>query len=155
MYTLVSVADRGSFELEGAPSIEATYQRLAQSGATRPEWCQVLQRDGVDIGRLGFRVQPSCPPEFLGRLPAREVYTMGLWLRWDDPDVREAGAFLLAHATDAIRRDLPEAVQAVFPRDERAEQRRSLLEAFGMELFQEKQGYGWRRGEAPPTDHPR
>jgi ribosomal protein S18 acetylase RimI-like enzyme len=156
MYELRCLAEGDSFELDGAPAVDAAYRRLVQGGATRPEWCHVLRRGGVDIGRVGFRVAATCPPELLGRLPAREVFPVGLWLRWDELDWLEAGRFLIERAFEGIRREVPEVLQAIIhQRDERASERRRLFEACGMQLFQEKQGYGWRSGDAPPADQSR
>ena len=156
MYELRRLEPEASFEIDGAPAIDASYRSLLARGATRPGWCHVLRRGGEDIGRIGFRVEATCPEEFLGKLPARELFPVGLWLRWGEPDWLEAGRFLIQRALENIRSEVPEALQAsVNQSDERADERRRLWQACGLELFQEKQGYGWRQGDAPPTEQHR
>lgn len=43
----------------------------------------MLRRDGVPVGRVGFAVAGTCPPEFLGDLPPTELHLDELELPWD------------------------------------------------------------------------
>lgn len=150
-YAIRTISGVEDFRLPDAPPLDAALGRLLESGATRREWCFVVARDGVDVGRVAFRVDDTCPPELLGDLPPREVFVHGLWLPWGDPSHLEAGRFLLERARERLRADLPETFQAIVNRanDEHAEARCAVLEAAGYGLFQEKQGFTWTRGASP------
>ena len=143
----------GFLRLPGAPDLTGAYEAMAAAGETRPEWCFLLERAGRPVGRVGFRVEATCPPEFLGDLPAREVWPFGVELPWADAGWLAAGRALLGEAMGRIRPDLPEPPQARLnvARDDRVDQRRAVLEAVGMTLFQEKQGFCWRDGGGPPA----
>jgi GNAT superfamily N-acetyltransferase len=152
-YTVRPIASCEEFRLPGAPSVDVPLRRSLERGATRLEWCFVLARDGVDVGRVAFQAQPTCPPEFLGRLPEREVYPVGLWLPWDDPGHVDMGRCLFAAARESAGRELLDRLQAMVNvglHDHPAERRR-LFESIGMTLFQEKQGYGWQPADDPPV----
>jgi len=141
-------------EVPGAPPFEACYRSYLEEGITRPEWWFALSDDHRDCGRVGFVAYPTCPQEFLGRLPAQEVAISGLWLPWDDPGVVEAGQILIQEAWSAIQNELPASPQvSVNVRtDAHYEQRLRVFERLGMQLFQEKLGFGWHRRDNPPTE---
>jgi RimJ/RimL family protein N-acetyltransferase len=125
---------------------------MVAAGTTRPDWCFVLEREGRPVGRVGFRVEDTCPPQFLGDLPAREVWPFGLELPWADADWLAAGRALLGGAVERVRPDLPEPPQARINAElhDHVEQRRAVLEAVGMTLFQEKRGFLWTDGGTRP-----
>ncbi|WP_394843875.1 GNAT family N-acetyltransferase [Pendulispora brunnea] len=132
--------------------MEASLTDRLERKRTRYEWCFVLTRRDIDIGRVGFQVEDTCPAAFLGDLPAREAFAFGLWLPWDAPDYVEAGRFLIKEAIDTIRHDIPEAPQMVVNRETSAhpEKQCAVFEALGAALFQEKQGFTWTRGSTCP-----
>lgn len=141
------------FQVPGAPVVGEPLQRLLQNEATCLRWCFVLTRDGVDVGRLGFRVEPTCPREFLGRLPEREVFPFALCLPWAEPDLVQMGRVLFAAARESAGDELVNALQAsVNVTNDHSGERRRLFEAVGMTLFQEKQGYGWLSTDNPPAE---
>lgn len=150
-YGVRSIASDDEFRIPEAPAVDEALRRLLEQRATRHEWCFVLARNGVDIGRMGCRVQPTCPPDLLGRLPEREVFPFALWLPWNDPDVIDMGRTLFAAARERLGGELFDGLQtSVNIEQDHSAERRRLFEALGMNLFQEKQGYGWRREDNPP-----
>ena len=94
----------------------------------------VLLDGGGPVGRVGVRVEETCPAEFLGDLPPYET-------NLDLHATGRAAALLL----DAARTAGPWPVQARVnsARSDRVEELRAAYEAAGMELFQEKQGFTW------------
>ncbi|MEM9492775.1 MAG: hypothetical protein AAGC55_26745, partial [Myxococcota bacterium] len=153
MLRIRSLSEGEAFDIPGAPAIAAAYGDQLERGATRPEWSFILSRNGVDRARVGLRVEDTCPPHLLGRLPPRETYVTGLWLPWDEPDVVATGRALLEHAFDHIRGQVPDLVQAVVNRASTAhiDIQRQVFESMGT-LFQEKHGYGWQGDDTPRTD---
>jgi ribosomal protein S18 acetylase RimI-like enzyme len=144
MSTIRSLTQPEEFALPGAPDQADALTAMWESGESRPEWCFVLEDGGTVVGRVGFYVSPTCPPEFLGDLPPDELFLFGLWLPWDDDPVG-AGLTLIPEALRRVTGDLPDRLQVrtnVEVHDEHAE-RVALFDALGMELFQEKQGFTW------------
>jgi RimJ/RimL family protein N-acetyltransferase len=143
----------GSLELPGAPPVSELLTRLEARGVTRREWCYVLERGGAAIGRVALRRERTCPAQFLGQLPEWELFPACLWLPWQEPDVCSLGELLISSALE--RAQLTEPLQVVLQQRDGGpswlEQRLQLCAALGLELFQEKQSYGWREGERPPT----
>ena len=138
----------------GDPVAEA-YASYLRAGSTRPEWCFLLERDGFGVGRVGFRVAETCPPEFLGDLSARELYLFGLELP-PNGDWFTGGRALLGEALDRVRADVPEVPQARFNVEVHGhvDRLRVVVEAAGLRLFQEKHGYFWQddgRRVQPPN----
>jgi len=138
---------------EGDPVADA-YAFLLRAGATRPEWCFVLERNGSRVGQVGFRVAETCPPEFLGDLPARELYLFGLEPP-PDGDWLGGGRALLGEALDRVHTDVPEVPQARFNTEvhDHVDRLRAIVEAAGMTVFQEKHGYFWQ-DDGRPTRPP-
>ena len=56
---------------------------MAAAGETRPEWCFLLERAGRPVGRVGFRVEATCP----AGVPRRPA---GPGVPTSDADVRNA-----------------------------------------------------------------
>ncbi len=136
--------------LPGAPDFTATYRSLRSHDEIRPEWCLVVERDGVPTGRVAVRVTATAPVGLLGDLPPFEAHLVGLWLRWGRArDAREDGAALLA-ALDADP-TLPRPLQARLNTEvhDHLAERREALTAAGMCLVQEKHGYLWQDDGAP------
>ncbi len=149
MYSVHSIerVQRDAFALlPGAENITETVEDLWSSGASRPDWCFVVERDGRTVGRAGFVVRPTCPPEFLGDLPAEELFVYGLWLPWEDDDWLDAGTALLREALAKASPELPNVLQTRLNPEwhDHLDQRRAVFETLGMNLFQEKQGHYWR-----------
>jgi RimJ/RimL family protein N-acetyltransferase len=142
--TVRSITDTKDFALPGAPDQTDALIDMWEEGESRPDWCFVLEEEREVVGRVGFYVSPTCPPEFLGDLPPDELFLFGLWLPWDDDPVG-AGLALISEALRRIAGDVPDRLQVrtnveVYP--EHAH-RVALFDAFGMDLFQEKQGFTW------------
>lgn len=118
---------------------------LWKSGESKPQWCFLLEEDGLPIGRIGFRVTPTTSdPRWLGSLPPTELGVFGLHLPWEGEYVA-AGRRLLSGSLEAAGAELPDVLEVrinpeVHPHPEA---RRRLMEASGLELFQEKQGFWW------------
>jgi GNAT superfamily N-acetyltransferase len=108
-------------------------------------------RHESDAGTVVFRVEPTCPPEFLGELPPEELYLSELsWVG----DWRAAGRRLIIDALGELD-GVPDRLQVrtnpeLHPE---FEQRVALFESLGMELFQEKEGFTWN-DDGRPTDVP-
>ncbi len=125
-----------------------------EDGKSGPAMTFVVERDARPVGRL---VHISSPAATV--LPtALETLILGLWLPWDADDVVDIGRRLIVETLGV----LPEGVLAVdaYANPEympAAEIRRSVFEAAGMPLFQEKEGFLWRSSEAdpPPEREPR
>lgn len=118
---------------------------LWESGESRPAWCFLLEDEEGRVGRIGYRVAPTTSdPSWLGSLPPFELSTFGLQLPWEDDHV-ERGRRLLSESLRAIRGDVPEVleVRIVNELHPHFEARRRLMEACGLRLFQEKQGFSW------------
>jgi RimJ/RimL family protein N-acetyltransferase len=142
--TVRSITDTKDFALPGAPDQTDMLIDMWEEGESRSDWCFVLEEGGEVVGRVGFTVEPTCPPEFVGDLPPDELFLFGLWLPWEDDPVG-AGLDLIPEALRRILGDVPDRMQVrtnVEVQDEYAD-RVALFEALGMELFQEKQGFTW------------
>lgn len=142
--TVRSITDTKDFAVPGAPDQTDALIAMWEEGESRPDWCFVLEDGGQAIGRVGFSVEPTCPPEYLGDLPPEELFVFGLWLPWEDDPVG-TGLALIPEALRQIAGDIPDRLQVrtnveVYP--EHAH-RVALFEALGMDLFQEKQGFTW------------
>ena len=135
------------------PDYTAQIQDLVESGQTQLSWCFVAEEAGRRRGRLAFRVESTTSnPAWLGTLPAQEMSVFGLHLPWEG-DFLEVGDLLFSEAGRSMRGTVPDSVDArVYRhRHDHEEKRRALLERWGLELFQEKQGFQWRsHGEGIP-----
>ena len=93
---------------------------------------------------MAFRVEPTCPPEFLGDLPAEEIFVNELSLPWDG-DWLVAGRRLIPEALSMVAGTVPDRLQVRTnpeSHDEHAE-RIALFDTLGMDLFQEKESFTW------------
>jgi len=123
-------------------------------GKSGPSQTFLAERDGRPVGRLTYVISPAATV-----LPnVVEALVLGLWLPWDASDAVEIGRRLIVETPGA----LPDGVLAVdaYANPEYmpgADARRSVFEAVGMPLFQEKEGFLWRSGEPdpPPGREPR
>ncbi len=144
MATVRSISSPEEFALADAPDETDSLIDMWQEGESRPDWCFILDDEGETIGRVGFSVEPTCPPEYLGELPPEELYLFGLWLPWDDKPIGE-GRRLIPRALDQIAAAVPDRLQVrtnIEVHDEYAN-RVALFDALGMQLFQEKEGFTW------------
>ena len=103
----------------------------------------MLTEDGEPVARVGFFAHPSCPPELRGDLPVREYRLFGLIP--PPSDSFDAGASFLGDVVTTLPTGEAVYVDGIVNREyhEDAAFRCRLLEAAGMELFQEKHGYQW------------
>lgn len=123
----------------------ASVRGLWDSGASRREWCFVLEDGAGRIGRLGFRVEPTVSdPAWSGSLPPQELFVYGLHLPWEDQYLN-AGKHLLGEAIAAVSGEIPEILEIRINNSIQPHpgERTRLLEACGMNLFQEKHGFTW------------
>ena len=121
-----------------------TVERVWSDGSSRPSWCFVLEHDSEPVGRIGYRVEETCPAEFLGDLPSHELIGFGLWLPWDtDRDV-DLGRELLGTSLGRLG-DVPEILEINVNTEDHdhAQRRVAVLREAGLQIFQEKQGYQW------------
>jgi ribosomal protein S18 acetylase RimI-like enzyme len=128
------------------PDDTAQIAEMLESGETQLSWCFVAEEAGRRLGRLGLRVEPTTTdPAWLGSLPALEMSMFGLDLPWEG-DFLEVGGLLLAEARRSTEGTVPNSVDARILRQlhEHEEKRRAVFEAWGLDLFQEKQGFQWR-----------
>jgi ribosomal protein S18 acetylase RimI-like enzyme len=154
MTTIRSITLPEEFGIAGAPNVSDDLNAMWEERESRAEWCFVLEDEGKVVGRVGFYVSATCPPEFLGDLPPDELFLFGLWLPWEDDPIG-AGLTLIPEALRRIAGDVPDRLQVrtnVEVQDEYAD-RVALFEALGMELFQEKQGFTWV-GDGSPVEVP-
>jgi len=124
---------------------------LWDSGASRSEWCFILEEDGAPIGRIGLGVSPTVSdPVWLGSLPSDELFVFGLHLPWEDSAV-STGSLLIRDALTGIASQIPETLElrvnnSIHPH---ARERVRLAGALGMDLFQEKIGFTWEDNGEP------
>lgn len=138
-------------EVPGSDDVAEATASLWESGASRPGWCFVVAHAGNPVGRVGFRVAPTTTdPRWLGTLPPEELFVFGLEVPWDG-DYLGPGRALLADAAAQLRGDVPDLLEVRINNEwhPNAVARRRLLEACGMGLFHEKQGFGWVDDGAP------
>lgn len=136
-------------EFVGAPGDSEDYRdtvaAMWDSGQSKPEWCFVLEEGADRVGRIGFRVAPTTDdPRWLGTLPPEELFAFGLHLPWEE-DYLDLGQNLLDRSIGFIRGEVPELLEVRISKEvhPHAPARCRLMETFGLELFQEKQGYFW------------
>lgn len=133
----------------------ATVQAMWEAGASRPDWCFVIEDDSKRLGRVGFGVAPTTSdPGWLGTLHPQELFVFGLHLPWDQ-DPTAVGIRLLAEAAAAIDEQVPPMleVRIIDGVHDHVEARLHLAPGLGMELFAEKRGYQWI-DEGQPIPHP-
>lgn len=129
----------------GPDDYTATVAELWASGASRPEWCFVLEDGSGQVGRVGFRISPTTSdPRWLGSLPPDELSLFGLELPWDDGYL-SLGRRLLGEAAAVVDGAVPEVleVRIINELHDHSEARRHLAEGIGMTVFAEKQGFEW------------
>jgi ribosomal protein S18 acetylase RimI-like enzyme len=133
----------------GLPGDPEDYAELVSglwdSGASRPEWCFLLEDGSTRVGRIGFRVAPTVSdPAWLGSLPPQELFVYGLHLPWES-EYMDAGRRLITEATAGISDEAPDLLEVRVNNSvhSHTEARRRLLTACGMHLFQEKIGFTW------------
>ena len=151
VYSIIETEDERVFV--AVPGAEDNSAAIAgfRADPDRDLWMFLLERNNQVVGRAGFCSEPTHPLDFDSDLPERELNLFGLWLPWDDDDWLDAGVELLAAGVgriDAPGCDYWDArVNAEI--HDHADQRRQLMEAAGMSLFQEKHGYHWDDPDAP------
>jgi RimJ/RimL family protein N-acetyltransferase len=120
------------------------------SGESRPDWSFILEDGGERLGRIAYRVDETCQPEFLGDLPSHELFVYGWWLPWEH-DPRHAGTTLVSRSVEQLPEDLPNVVQLRLNAAFHAHVgvRVQVAEASGFELFQEKEGVLWEDDGVP------
>lgn len=119
--------------------------RLWESGESKPSWCFLLEEGGEQLGRIGFRVEPTTSdPRWLGSLPPEELFAFGLHLPWEG-DYLGMGRRLLSESLSVIANEVPDLLEVRINNetDSDALARCRLMEACGLGLFQEKQGFSW------------
>jgi GNAT superfamily N-acetyltransferase len=116
-------------------------------GRSGPGQTFLAERDGRPVGRLVYVSSPlaTVMPNVL------EALVLGLLLPWDESDAVEIGRRLIVETLGV----LPDDVLAVDARANpeympAAELRRSVFDAAGLPLFQEKEGFLWRSSEPDP-----
>jgi RimJ/RimL family protein N-acetyltransferase len=127
-----------------------TVAGMWESGESRPEWSFILEDGGHRLGRIAYRVEDTCQPEFLGDLPPRELYVYGWEMSWNDT-VPEAGRALVGESIRRLPDTLPELVQVRLNAEFHSHipTRLEIIEAVGFELFQEKEGVLWEDDGVP------
>ncbi len=124
-----------------------------ESGESRPEWCFVLERRDERIGRIGYRVTETCPPEYLGDLPPMELFGFGWQMRWEEAE--DDMRLLLSESLRQVGAAFPQILEIRIQKElhDRPDRRVEVLLSMGWELFQEKAGYLWMREDqvAPPS----
>lgn len=147
MFRVRTVSDVDEFV--GVPGDPEDYDALVSglwdSGASRPEWCFLLEDDFTKVGRIGFRVAPTVSnPAWSGSLPLQELFVYGLHLPWEG-DYVNAGRRLITEAKAAISAEVPNLLEVRVNNSVHSypEARCRLLTACGMDLFQEKIGFTW------------
>lgn len=126
-------------------------QTLWESGESRPDRCFVLEEEGERIGRIGYRVTPTVSdPAWLGSLPPSELSAFGLQLPWNG-EYLPLARVLLGRSVRRLRGSVPDVLEMRVHKEvhPHPDLRVRLLEACGLELFQEKQGFYWREGGTP------
>jgi RimJ/RimL family protein N-acetyltransferase len=151
VYSIIETEDERVFAaVPGAEDSSAAITSL-RADPDRDLWMFLLERNNQVVGRAGFFSEPTHRLDFDSDLPDRELNLFGPWLPWDDDDWLEAGVELLTAGVgqiDAPGCDYWDA--RVNPEvHDHADQRRRLMEAAGMSLFQEKHGYHWDDPGAP------
>jgi GNAT superfamily N-acetyltransferase len=125
----------------------ATVVDMWESGESCPEWSFILEDAGDRVGRIAYRTEETCRPEFLGDLPSHELFVYGWWLPWEHDPTSVA---LIAGSLEELPDDLPSLVQlrlnAAF--HSHVGVRREVAETSGFALFQEKEGVLWEDGGA-------
>lgn len=136
-------------EFAGAPGDPDGYaesiRSLWASGESGPESCFLLGDGSGMVGRIGFRVTPPVSePGRLGSLAPLEISAFGFHLPWNG-DHRSAGAHLLSEALAMMsaRSHGPVEVRINNSVHPHPDERRTVLEENGFELFQEKVGFSW------------
>jgi ribosomal protein S18 acetylase RimI-like enzyme len=117
-------------------------------GSGGPELTFVAQNEnGMPVGRVAFTYGPvaEAMPD------VHEALALGLWLSWDEPEAVDIGRRLIVDNLPA----LPESVIALdaYANPEymtAGDVRRSVFEAAGLPLFQEKEGFLWMPESSPP-----
>lgn len=143
-------AVRDAAEFTGMPGdsddFVAWLARTWSSGESRPEWCFLVGDETGTVGRIGFRVVDTVPdPSLLGCLPPKELIAFGLHLPWTG-DYLEVGRRLLAEASAAVASEVPDLMEVRINNEvhPHPDARGRLMEACGLTLFQEKQGFVWK-----------
>ena len=128
------------------PDYAAQLEEMFDSQESHLSWCFVAEDAQKRVGRLGLRVEPTTSdPAWLGTLPGQEMSVFGLQLPWEG-GYPEAGRLLFDEARSLTRGTVPGSVDARIHRHlhDHEDKRRAVLESWGLELFQEKQGFKWQ-----------
>jgi len=146
---MITIRSISSAELEAWAHISDRPDRFLErgirsrwdSGSSRPEWCFLAEQGDRTVGRLAFAADPTA-----SILPDLEFKILGLWLDWDREPLA-VGAELLDHTLSAVLPPGRQTVDAWANPEymEHADMRRALFERAGFALFQEKEGFAWRR----------
>lgn len=149
MITIRSIAadETDRFAVAGGGDVLDQLTDAWRTGSSRPAWTLLAEEDGRPVARGALLVQPIG-----GGVSALEGTAAFLWA--DDQHPRQAEAFravadglaerLASHGPTTLDRRLNPEVHA----DVTA--MRSLLEASGFTLFQEKVGFAWTPSVAAP-----
>jgi GNAT superfamily N-acetyltransferase len=108
-------------------------------------WRFVAEDDGRRVGAVTIAVEPTTTnPAWLGSLPPTELSAFGFDLPWEDGYV-DIGLDLLSGAAESLRGTVPDQIRTRVNQSFHAfvERRRHLLDSYGLEVFQEKQGFRW------------
>jgi ribosomal protein S18 acetylase RimI-like enzyme len=147
---IVTLTDPRAFAAvqgDGAEAFERQLRALADDGRTRPEWWFVARDGGQTVGRVAFTTDERVDLDDRGARtgdPPTETALAGLWLRWRQDDVI-VGPRLLATTVPRIAHLGPPVDARVNAEiHEHVDRRRTVLEAAGFGLFQEKIGFVWR-----------
>ncbi len=145
VYSIIETQDERAFTTVPGAADNSTAIAGLCADPDRDLWMFLLERNGQVVGRAGFFSEPTHPLDFASDLPDRELNLFDLALPWDQDGWLDAGVELLTAAQARV--DAPGCeywdarVNAEF--HDRPEQRRRLMEAAGMALFQEKHGFHW------------
>lgn len=147
MFRVRTVTDVEDFVgLPGDPEDYAeVVSGLWDSGGSRPEWCFLIEDGSTKVGRIGFRVEPTVSDlAWVGSLPPEELFVYGLDLPWEG-DYLDPGRRLITEATAGISAEVPGLLEVRVNSSIHSypEERRRVLTACGMDLFQEKIGFSW------------
>lgn len=122
-------------------SVLAYLEQMFDKGAMRPEWCFILEQEGVGIGRVAFWTLPGkdCPSDIVL-----------LDLPWDDENCTQLAELLWQHLLLTCREkgvthlghvlDSP----ALAPQwQENHEERKTILNRLGFQLQRETSRFEW------------
>jgi GNAT superfamily N-acetyltransferase len=151
--------------IPGFVACSAELTRLWEQGRSRPQWCFLAELGGHAVARLGFAVGHD--PHEVAESRHPDVDLLSATLRRIPPEVSifaldyltghaELAGRLLRAALGRLRLPPGTVVEARVNRETDADvaDRRRILAAGGLSLFQEKQGYAWSADWSSPPSPP-